>query len=168
MKKWMIVLIGFVLLFFIGLYSSFSSFKVSGTSMEPTLKDGANILVSKISYIFSEPKRGDVVLLKHEGKKWVKRIIAVPGQLMEIKDGAVSLNGEKLTEPYVKNNYTFASQSILLGDSEYYLMGDNREPNQSIDSRIWGPVAEEEIIGKIIGYFENGYKTLGNPYLEVK
>ena len=162
----MIILIGFVLLFLVGIYSSFSSFRVSGTSMEPTLRDGSNILISKVSYIFSEPKRGDVVLVKHEDKTWVKRVIAIPGQLIEIKDGIVSLNGEKLDESYVKNSYTFASQSVLLGDNEYYLMGDNREPNQSIDSRIWGPVTEKEIIGKIIGYFENGYKVLENPYSE--
>jgi len=134
--------------------------------MEPTLRDGSNILISKVSYIFSEPKRGDVVLVKHEDKTWVKRVIAIPGQLIEIKDGIVSLNGEKLDESYVKNSYTFASQSVLLGDNEYYLMGDNREPNQSIDSRIWGPVTEKEIIGKIIGYFENGYKVIENPYSE--
>ena len=113
---------------------------VSGRSMNPTLENGDNLITDKISYRFSDPKRYDIVVFPFEdenGKRnFIKRIIGLPGETVQIKDGEVYINGELLGETYGKEKMDYAgraSEPITLGDDEYFVLGDNR--SNSKDSR---------------------------------
>lgn len=129
---------------------------VSGSSMDPTFKDGDYLIVDQLSKRFEEPVRGEVLIIRYPlnpSKFFIKRLIAFPNEKVEIKDGDVYVyndenqSGIKLESDYVfytkKENYT-----ILLRDNEYFVMGDNRAG--SSDSRIWGPLPKENIVGKPI------------------
>ena len=114
--------------------------KVSGSSMEPTLSDGDNLIVDKISYRFSEPERFDIIVFPFryaEKTYYIKRIIGLPGETVYIDDsGNIYIDGELLAESYGKEPITDpgrAYEPITLGENEYFVMGDNR--NNSSDSR---------------------------------
>ena len=138
--------------------------RVDGSSMHPNLKDGEYLLSDKISYHFNEPKRGDVVIF-HAPRvacytfsecDFIKRIIGLPGETVELRDGVFYINGEVLPESYLGDDVqTFASgvndalapgQVIVLGEKEYIVVGDNR--GDSSDSRSWGAIRREVIVGK--------------------
>lgn len=127
---------------------------VSGESMYPTLYDGDNLIVDKISYHFCEPKRYDIVVFPYHYKEktyYIKRIIGLPGETVQIKDGAVYIDGEKLDEHFGEElieNAVLASNEILLGEDEYFVLGDNR--NESEDSRFpdVGNICRKDIIGR--------------------
>lgn len=127
---------------------------VIGSSMETTLSDGDNLIVDKISYRFSEPERFDIVVFpyKYEKKNYVKRIIGLPGDTVQIKDGYVYINDVLLEADIygaeVMEYANMAAEPIALGDGEYFVLGDNR--NHSSDSRnpLVGVVKRKEIIGK--------------------
>lgn len=135
-------------------------FVVDGASMEPNFFDKEYMLVNKISYNFSEPKRGDVVVFFYPGepdKKFIKRIIGVPGDTIEIKNDQVYLFINKksagvLAESYIPSAMptpTEIRETIItrkVGQEEYFVLGDNRL--NSSDSRIWGMLPRENIIGK--------------------
>lgn len=130
--------------------------KVSGNSMVPTFHNGDYILTDKISYKIGSPKRGDVIVLKNPqnaSQDFIKRILAVPGDTIKIEDSAVFINGQKLDEPYLPEGVITRSADFLkegevirAGPNQYYVLGDNRE--HSSDSRAWGPIGREEIIGR--------------------
>jgi signal peptidase I len=128
-------------------------FVVSGASMDPTFKNGEYLIVDEISYRFDDPKRGDVIVFKYPEnpkKYFIKRIVGLPGESVLIKDGIVTIKRQDiedlvLTEEYVTNT-SRDNYSRDLKDGEYFVMGDNR-PN-SLDSRSWGPLSKEMIIGK--------------------
>lgn len=130
--------------------------KVSGPSMENTLFDGDNVLVDKISYNFRNPKRFDVVVFyPYEGddEHFVKRVIGLPGETIQIKGADIYINGEKIEEHFGKDPITYqgiASDPLTLGDDQFFLMGDNREV--SFDSRYEeiGPVHKSAIDGRAI------------------
>lgn len=127
---------------------------VDGSSMEPTLSDGDNLIVDKISYHLGEPQRYDIVVFPcgEDGTYLIKRIIGLPGETVQIdEDGAIYIDGEHLIESYgreVMENPGLAKEPILLGDDEYFVLGDNR--NDSLDSRNAqvGMVHREDIIGR--------------------
>jgi signal peptidase I len=129
---------------------------VSGDSMYPTLKDGDNLIVEKISYKLSNIKRYDIVVFPYDENGietyYIKRVIALPGETVLIKDGTIYIDGEKLndeygyyTDGYILKGY-LAEEEIELMDDEYFVLGDNR--NNSKDSRIIGPVKKEAILGR--------------------
>ncbi len=128
---------------------------VYGRSMEPTLKDGDILLVDKLSYRFSAPRRYDIIVFSYryqEGRYYTKRIIGLPGETVQIQDGTVLVNGEPLkddifSEPIEKARR--ASEPVVLGEDEYFVLGDNR--NFSSDSRDTdvGNVKRRDIIGRI-------------------
>lgn len=123
-------------------------FYVRGSSMEPSLHNGQYLIVSKISYLFGEPRRGDVVVFVAPGngkEDYIKRIIGLPGEEVEIRDGAVWINGYRLEEPYLKSPIPYTG-SWTLGPDEYFVLGDNRA--NSSDSHSWGPLPRKNIIGK--------------------
>lgn len=132
--------------------------EVSGSSMEGNFHNGEFILTNKIEYKFSDPKRGDVVIFKSPGNPdidFIKRIIAKPGETIEIKNNAYYVNGTKLNEPYLSPDiYMFGgsflreNQVYTVPTNEYFVSGDNR-PHSS-DSREFGPIAKEAFIGKAI------------------
>lgn len=107
---------------------------VDGHSMMDTLQDREVMIVTKLEYIFGEPQRGDVVICKYPGRteNFVKRLMAVPGDTIEIKDHVVYVNGEAVDEPYLNPEYnddadTADMDLITLGDDQYFVMGDNRD-----------------------------------------
>lgn len=131
-------------------------FLVNGASMEPNFYNSDYLLVDEISYRFREPQRGEVVVFKYPGDErfyYIKRIIGLPGEEIQIKDGKVFVfnndfpNGFVLKEPYLSVD-TFTSgkgERLKIEAGEYFVMGDNR--NFSFDSRSWGLLARKEIIG---------------------
>lgn len=151
--------------------------QVQQCSMETTLIAKDQLLIEKFSYMFSEPKRGDIVIFfpdkdnsgiinkfsiyfddwkslfedKEINQRYVKRIIGVPGDTIDIKDGFVYVNGEKLDETYVngvteeKNNLSYP---LTLEENTLFVLGDNRE--HSVDSRDFGPINYDQLDGKVI------------------
>ena len=128
---------------------------VSGSSMEDTLSDGDNLIVDKISYRFHNPERYDVVVFPYQYEEdtyYIKRIIGLPGEVVNIdSDGTIYINGEPLDETYGTEtilNSGLASSDIVLGEDEYFVLGDNR--NNSTDSRFEqvGNIHGSDIVGK--------------------
>jgi len=127
------------------------AFKVQGTSMVPELRNGERILVNKFIYNFRSISRGDVVVFwytEDPDVSFIKRVVALPGDSVEIKRGKLLVNGELVDEPYVKPEYidrrSFPSQEIRAG--HYFVLGDNRRGSN--DSRSWGLVPQRYIYGK--------------------
>ena len=128
-------------------------FIVDGASMDPTFKNGQYLIVDELTYHFKGPERGSVLIFRYpkDPKKFfIKRVIGLPGETVEIKGGTVTITdkeGKKLTldEPYVKYPRS-DSETRILNQDEYWVMGDNRYG--SSDSRVWGPVPEDNIIGR--------------------
>lgn len=127
---------------------------VSGSSMENTLSDGDNLIVDKITYRFSDPKRYDIIVFPYQYEDntyFIKRIIGLPGETVQIVDGTIYINGEVLDESYgreVMKNSGMAADPITLGEDEYFVLGDNR--NDSTDSRdpSVGKIKRNQIIGR--------------------
>ena len=129
--------------------------KVIGSSMEPMLKDGDNLIVDKLSYRFNEPERFDIIVFPFryaERSYYIKRIIGLPGETVYIdENGLIYINGEMLAESYGKEAIADpgrAYEPVELGKDEYFVMGDNR--NNSSDSRdpAVGNIQRNEFIGK--------------------
>jgi signal peptidase I len=129
------------------------NFHVEGQSMEPTLHDQEYILVDKAVYLFQPPQRGDIVVFQYPRnprERYVKRIIAVPGDIVSVIDSQIIVDGITLREPYVNktDNYNpFPSfKKRIVAPDEYFVLGDNR--GNSSDSRDWGLVPRHYIIGR--------------------
>lgn len=129
-------------------------FVVSGSSMVPTFQDGQYLIVDEISYRLGEPERGDVVIFRYPkdpSKFFIKRIIGLPGETIDIDGNEVTItnnkneNGMQLSQPYLRTVSNSKSHMILDND-EYFVMGDNR-PGSS-DSRTWGAVERKFIVGR--------------------
>lgn len=147
-----VLLITYLIILFVGQRTA-----VSGDSMEPTLSDGDNLIVDKITYRFRDPQRFDVIVFPFKYQKdtyYIKRIIGLPGETVMIdKAGNIYINGEILSESYGRevinmNKIGIASEPITLGPDEYFVLGDNR--NYSSDSRVAevGNVKRDQIIGR--------------------
>ena len=127
---------------------------VDGASMSPTLEDGDVLIVEKLSYRFRQPERYDVVVFRYlykENSYYIKRIIGLPGETVQIKDGKIYINGSLLEEEFgsaVIKNPGRANQPITLGSDEYFVLGDNR--NVSSDSRdpSVANVKADQIVGR--------------------
>ena len=136
--------------------------QVNGQSMLPNFQDGEHVMTDKISYKFREPMRGEVVVfhappaagcVEGTGCDFIKRIIAVPGDKVTVHHNAIWINGQKLPEPYIPDDFEILpgratlNEEIYLGPDEYFVSGDNR-PHSS-DSRFWGPITKDEIVGRV-------------------
>jgi len=140
-------------------YFLIQPFYVKGASMEPNFYDHEYLIIDEISYRFSEPERGDIVVFRYPRNPqeyFIKRIIALPGEQIQVKEGVVYIynkdnpNGIELSESYLSPNvktYSVNESVISLTNDEYYILGDNR--NSSKDSRSFGPVNESFIIGRV-------------------
>ena len=130
--------------------------EVSGDSMLNTLHNGDNLIVDKLSYRFREPERFEVIIFPSQFEEhtfYIKRIIGLPGETVQIKEGYIYINCERLYESYgnevmLEETYGIAAEPITLGEDEYFVLGDNR--NKSLDSRSEqvGIVHKNEFIGK--------------------
>jgi len=129
-------------------------FVVSGASMEPTFDTGQYLIIDELSYHFSDPERGDVVIFRYPlntSEFFIKRIIGLPGETVKIEHGILSVVGtdgvaRSVSEPYIVNRGNGNGTSTTLSADQYFVMGDNR-PDSS-DSRIWGPVPRSDIVGR--------------------
>jgi signal peptidase I len=142
------ILLGLAL--FIVLQSTIQTCIVSSSSMEPDLTVGQRLIVNKVSYNFNIPKRGDIIVFRPPPNPtaipYIKRVIGLPGEVVEIKNGAVYINGAPLTEPYIKEAPAYHMAPVKVMEDNYFVMGDNR--NDSNDSHVWGTVPRDNIIGK--------------------
>ncbi len=130
-------------------------FIVSGASMDPTFATGEYLIVDQVTYRFHPPERGDVIIFRFPNdpsKYFIKRIIGLPGEVVELSNGYTTIvdpaTGEEfdLAEPYLEADRTDDHLSITLSGNEYFVMGDNR--GKSSDSRMWGPVPRDNIVGR--------------------
>lgn len=131
-------------------------FIVKGESMDPTFADGQYLIVDELTYRTHVPDRGDVIVFKYPkdpSKYFIKRIIGLPNETVKIDAGRVTIFGEQypeghlLDEPYLKE-LSYETLTEKLGAGEYFVMGDNR--SNSLDSRIWGPLPRENMIGRVL------------------
>lgn len=130
--------------------------RVSGRSMLPTFEDGDFILTDKISYRLGKPKRWDVIVLKYpksETQEFIKRIIGLPGDTILLQDGSLYINGKRLEEVYLAPgiithgaDFINEGEGIQVKENQFFVFGDNR--TNSSDSRNWGPITKQEIVGK--------------------
>ena len=159
---------------FIAIQLAVVNFRVEGSSMRPTLLPGHYLMVNKLVYfpldterlgmiipfwqpeepgriyLGRSPRRGDVVVFDYPEdpqRQFVKRIIGEPGQRVQIEGGQVSVDGVQLEEDYLRSISRTSMHPVRLGDGEYFVMGDNRTGSQ--DSRHWGPLPTDHIIGKV-------------------
>lgn len=130
------------------------TFIVEGSSMEPSFHDGEYLLVDKITYRITEPKRGDVVIFiprkDDPNKNYIKRVIGLPMEKIKINDSGIFINDKQLSEVYINNEHPMLSEgseiNVALKLDEYFVLGDNR-PN-SRDSRVIGPIKNRDIVGR--------------------
>ena len=121
-------------------------FRVENISMETTFHEGQLLMVNKLNYKFHEPQRGQVVIFHSPvdpGKDYIKRMIGLPGDHIEVKDGEL-YNGEKIDEPWLHEPMQYSGEWDVK-EGEYFVLGDNR--NHSSDSHVWGGVPRENLIG---------------------
>lgn len=127
------------------------NFRVEGMSMEPSFHDGQFLLINKLAYRLGEPERGDVIVFRYPrdpSRDFIKRVIGLPGETIEIRDGQVYVNGELSPTMATINEANYNSGPTTLGPEELYVLGDNR-PNSS-DSHAWGTLPLDLVIGKVI------------------
>lgn len=167
-----VVIVLLALVIFVVVSALVESVEVYLDSMTPNLEPGQRLVVNKAVYfhvdkghflswlpflkssgderfLFHPPRRGEVIVFKpplDDDREYIKRIIAVPGDTVEVKEGKVYLNGEPIDEPYIKEAIRYTMPPLLVPQEEYFVMGDNR--NNSSDSHVWGTVPLDNIIGK--------------------
>ncbi len=167
-------------LIFLAVRAVVQNFKVEGSSMVPSFIDGEYMLVNKavyaridmrtvhkflpfvsagsqpLRYVFHGPQRGDVIVfhpppqMGGDSKDFIKRVIGKPGDTVDVHDNVVTVNGQQVEEPYIKQRTDCQGQycHVVLGADQYFVMGDNR--GNSSDSRFWGPVQADKVIGKAL------------------
>jgi len=127
-------------------------FYIPSGSMIPTLLEGDRIIVSKITYRFRAPQRGDIVVFKYPrdpSRDYVKRLIGLGGETVALKNNHLYINGELVPENYLPSGLRFSDYGpVRVPEGHYLMLGDNR--NVSEDSRYWGPLPEKYVIGKAL------------------
>ena len=123
-------------------------FRIEGASMEPNLHDNEYVLIDKVSYRLHAPERGDVIVFERQGNErdYIKRIIGLPGDTVQIAGGQVLVNGVALDEPYLNQVIHTDLPARQVEEGRYFVMGDNR--NNSSDSRSFGSIAVNDIVGR--------------------
>jgi signal peptidase I len=125
------------------------NYRVQGVSMMPTLESGQYLVVDKLSYRLHEPQRGDIVVLHdphRSDRKLIKRIVGLPGEILELKNSQLYINGQPFDEAYVGVTIRYTQVPLPIPEGHYYVLGDNR--NNSSDSHSWGALAGKDVVGK--------------------
>jgi signal peptidase I len=128
---------------------AFQNFRIEGYSMEPNLHHGQFLIINKLVYYLHPPERGDVVVFhspQNPRKDFIKRVVGLPGEPVEIREGQVFVNGVRLEETYITQDSERSWGPEVVGAFEYFVLGDNR--TNSSDSRSWGMLDGDAIIGK--------------------
>src|SRR6267378_2069510 len=144
------------IILYVGISVAVQAVHVEGLSMYATLDDNDYLIANKIDYRLHPPQRGDIIILRpptDNSKDFIKRVIALPGEKLLIRDSHVYINGRRLDEPYLPEEWTTlnnwpptGSDGQVMRANEYFVMGDNR--NRSQDSRIFGPIGRDRIDGR--------------------
>lgn len=156
------------IIFFLLIRNVVQNFRIEGISMEPNFHDGQFLFINRWAYCpgvhldvspldfhFSrtrclwQPQRGDVIVFRYPrdpSKDYIKRVIGLPGESVEVRNGEVFINGQALPEPFQPNPGTYSSPATVVPAGQVYVMGDNR--NNSSDSHLWGPLPEDDIVGR--------------------
>jgi signal peptidase I len=123
-------------------------FRIEGDSMEPNLHNGEYVLIDKVSYLLHAPERGDVVVFTppNESRDYIKRVIGLPGDTVQVTGGQVYVNGVLLDEPYLTGYVNNDMPARVVEEGRYFVMGDNR--NNSSDSRTFGSITPQSIVGR--------------------
>ena len=164
-----------IILYF-GISFAVQAVHVEGLSMYGTLDDNDYLIANKIDYRLHPPQRGDIIILRpptDNSKDFIKRVIALPGEKLLIRDSVVYINGHRLDEPYLPEQWTIlnnwpgdGTDGRVMKSNEYFVMGDNR--NRSQDSRIFNPITRDRIDGKAwfriwpLDHFGNIYSLMPN------
>jgi len=147
----LIIVAALVVIFVLAILVATSSFAVEGNAMEPGFHPGELVMVSRAAYQQSLPQRGDVIVFHYPVDRtleYIKRVIGLPGETLEINEGQVTIDGQALAEPYLLHQEPDPqSGKWVVPSDSYFVMGDNRL--HSSDSRSWGVVSRELIIGKV-------------------
>ena len=145
----LLITIGLAVIIFVGARQTIQTYEVYYTSMEPNFHEGQRVVVNKAVYFWGKPGRGDVIVFASPvspGEDFIKRVIGLPGDEVEIKDGRVYVNGIALEEPYIASPPAYTMPKITVPEGKYFVLGDNR--NSSNDSHYGWLVDEDAIIGK--------------------
>jgi signal peptidase I len=124
-------------------------YRVQGHSMMPNLEEGQYLIVNKLSYYLDEPERGDIIVLhfpRDRSREYIKRIIGLPGDRVEVNGSQVKVNGVPLSEPYLNGTPIYREGNWTVPADQFFVMGDNR--NNSSDSRNWSFLPRSDIVGK--------------------
>jgi signal peptidase I len=146
-----IVIIGMVLAFVVSVHVWVGQLvTVSGPSMQPCLVSGEIVLVGKVEYYFSEPKRGDIVLARfpNRNQNFIKRVIALGGEKVQIISGMVYIDGKKLEEPYVSESIKYDMEAVTVPEDYVFLMGDNRNDSTDSHNSFIGPIPLNQVQGR--------------------
>ncbi len=139
------------LFLFLSINTVTARIRVESVSMQPTLYAGNFVVVNKLSYQFGFPSRGDIIVFRYppnpELDPYIKRVIGLPGEEIRVEDGNVFINGVRIAEPYLETQTQQGGEWVIPEDA-LFVMGDNR--NNSSDSRAWGIVPLENVIGKAL------------------
>jgi len=150
-SRWLFLTIGILVLLVVGLrLFVIQPYLIPSSSMEPTLMPGDRIIVNRLAYTTNAPARGDVVVFaypKDPKRTFVKRVIALEGETVELKDNQVFINGGLYKEPYLKPGDYPPYGPVTVPKGQWLVLGDNRR--QSGDSREWGLLPKEALIGKV-------------------
>lgn len=157
------VFLAFVIIFSVGMRTS-----VIGDSMEPALYNGQEILMNRIIYRLSTPKRGDVIVFLPNGNQnshfYVKRVVGLPGETVQIRDGRVYIDGLLLNEDDLLDEMVdpgIAQNELLLGQDEFFVLGDNRNSSEDSRSGNIGAVKKDNIVGKAWFHMTAGEVSVG-------
>ncbi|MCA1553639.1 MAG: signal peptidase I, partial [Chloroflexi bacterium] len=141
--------IALTLVIFVVIRAGVQNFRIEGYSMEPNFHDGQYLLVSKVDYMLHAPERGDVIIFQaptNMERDFIKRVIGLSGETVEIREGRVFINGQPLPQNYNTNPGTYSYGPVTVGPDQLFVLGDNR--NNSSDSHSWGMLPRSDLIGK--------------------
>ncbi len=147
-KEVLITAVMAVIIFF-GVQATLQTFVVVGSSMQPNFYDGQRLIVNKAIFNFAEPNRGDVIVFEPPNAQqvdYIKRVIGMPGDTVEIKRGVVFINSIKLNEPYIKETPNYTMSAIVIPPDNYFVLGDNR--SNSNDSHNGWTAPRKNLVGK--------------------